>query len=677
LISISSLLISLAITAPGDAIPAVTSVSVDPPKLVLVGPNAMHSLLVSGTTPDGRIVDLTRLVTITSANDRIATPRGHFVRSSSDGETSVQIMFAGHPPISVPVTVRESQRPVVYHFENDVIPLLGRFGCNSSGCHGKAEGQNGFKLSVFGSDPDADYSSLLKEGRGRRVFPASPERSLLLMKGSGQSPHGGGNRIPIRSDAYARLRGWIAAGAPFGSSDAPEVRSIRIDPTERVMAFRGEQQLRVMAKYTDGREIDVTAESRFQTNSETIGTVGGDGLITFSDVPGEVAIMASFRNEVAIFRGMVPRPDAIEFPQRPVYNFIDPLVDAKLRKLRIAPSELCDDSEYLRRVYLDVIGTLPTPTESRQFLNDTDPKKRAKLVDALLQRPEYADYWATKWADVLRVERGVLGHRRAYAYYRWIHDSFRTNKPFDQFVKELLTAEGPLEEVGATNFYRVVPKPGEAASTISQVFLGVRIACAECHHHPFDRWTQTDYYGMQAFFTQVGVRKIGTVDAVMTSGDPVTNHPRTGAKIAPTALTANPTTVTGDRRPVLAEWLTDAKNPWFAHNLANRYWAHFLGRGLVEPIDDVRATNPATNPELLDALAKNVVESKFDIKQLIRTITGSRTYQLASKPNPTNMRDEQNYSRALLKRIDAEVLLDMISQSTGVPEKFQGVPLGS
>jgi len=389
--------------------------------------------------------------------------------------------------------------------------------------------------------------------------------------------------------------------------------------------------------------------------------------------------MAGFMGAVDIFRAIVPRPDAIaSYPKLPENNFIDGLVWSKLKKLNILPSDAADDADFLRRVYLDIIGTLPTAAEARRFLSDNAAGKRARLVDELLSRPEYADFWALKWADLLRVERQALGHKRAYAYYRWLRDSLAADKPYDQMVREIVTAEGPLDQVGPANFYKVVPKAGEAASTLAQVFLGVRIACAECHHHPFDRWTQTDYFGMQAFFTQVNVKNVGRGDALMVAGNPQTKHPRTGATVVAHALgTAMPKEAPeGDRRTILAAWLTAGDNSWFARNLVNRYWAHFLGRGLVEPVDDVRATNPPTNPELLDALAKQFVADKFDLKKLIKAIATSRVYQLSTKPNATNEQDEQNYSRALFRRVDAEVLLDMVSGVTGVPEKFAGLPPG-
>jgi hypothetical protein len=580
----------------------------------------------------------------------------------------------------VAVTVEGSDGPRRFNFANDIEPLLSRFGCNSSGCHGKAEGQNGFKLSVFGFDPPADYAALTQESRGRRVSPAAPEHSLLLRKMTGQVPHGGGARIAASSGDYDTVRAWIAAGMPFGSPDDPAVVAVRVEPGRRVLAPRGRQQLRVVARYSDGREADVTAHAKFQSNNDALAGVQPSGLVLAGEAPGEAAVMASYLNAVDTFRLVVPRAGRIDpYPAVPENNFIDRLVFARLRQLNILPSELADDAEFLRRVYLDVIGTLPTPAEARRFLDDQRPDRRARLVEELLLRPEFADFWALQWADLLRVDRAALGPKRAYAYYKWIHDHLAAGRPLDELARAVVSAEGPLAEVAPANFYKVAAKPGEAASTLAQVFLGVRIACAECHHHPFDRWGQDDYYGVTAYFQNVGVKNAGGVEAVAADGIARARNPRSGAEIIahPLGEKVPGTVEPGDRRHELARWLTRSDNPWFARNLANRVWAHFLGRGLVEPVDDVRATNPPSNPELLDALADHLVRNKYDLRALVRVITASRTYQLSSAPNETDEGDEQNYSRARLKRPAAEVLLDMVSQTTGVPERFAGMPPGT
>jgi hypothetical protein len=567
-----------------------------------------------------------------------------------------------------------------FNFENDIVPILSKFGCNSSGCHGKAEGQNGFKLSVFGFDPAGDYAALTQEARGRRVVAAVPERSLLLAKASGRIPHGGGVRIVRTSDEYRTLHDWIAGGLEFGSADDPHVVSIAVTPREREMEPGGKEKLHVTATWSDGHVTDVTRHAKFQSNNEGLAAVDESGIVTAGDVPGEAAVMASYLGAVDVFRALVPRTEPIDnWPALPENNFIDGLVYAKLRKLRVLPSEPCSDADFLRRTYLDIIGTLPTADEARSFLKDDRSDRRARLVDGLLARPEFADFWALKWSDVLRVDRQALGHKRAYAFYRWIRESLAANVPYDRFCREIVAAEGPLAESAPASFYKVVAKPGEMAGTLSQVFLGVRIECAQCHHHPFDRWSQTDYFGMQAFFTQVSFKPTPAGESLLAGPSAATTHPRTGEAVYAHALAsaAPKADPPGDRRKLLADWMTAPDNPWFARNLVNRTWAHLLGRGLVEPVDDVRLTNPPTNPELLDALAQNFVASNFDFQQLIRTIAASRVYQASATPNSTNERDDQNYSRTLLKPLEAEVLFDAVCQTTGVPEKFQGLPAGS
>jgi len=679
-------------SARADELPIGSAVA-DPPSLTLTGPSSRHSLLIHGKKSDGQLFDLTRVAKFTTQNPALASVSTNgVVRGVADGQTAIDVEVQGQK-LTVPVRVVGATRTREFHFENDILPLLGRYGCNSSGCHGKAEGQNGFKLSVFGFDPAADYAALLKEGRGRRLFPAAPERSLLLTKASGQVPHGGGNRIQANSEAFETIRGWIAVGAPYGDVNAPRVESIRLEPTERVMTTLSSQQLRVIARYSNGSERDVTSNARFQSNNETVATINADGLVQAIDVPGEATIMAAYLNEVASFRLVVPRVGKVEFPKLAANNFIDPLVDAKLKKLNVLPSETVDDGAFVRRIFLDVIGTLPTGEEARAFLKDSRADKRARLVDALLDRPEYADYWALKWSDILRVDRSILGHKRAYAYYRWVRDNFVENRPLDRLASDLITSEGLVDETPAANFFSVMKKPGEAASAVSQIFMGVRIACAECHHHPFDRWAQDDYYRMSAYFSPLGSGTFAGSEALMAKGDSTARNPRSGEDLTPAplgmrvvklSLTAQmlgakqmPPNNKGDQRQALAEWLTSPRNPWFARNIANRYWAHFMGRGIVEPVDDVRATNPPSNPELLDALAKHFVEGRYDPKKLIRAIVLSRVYQTSSKPNPANEKDEQNFSRYLFKRIDAEVFLDMVCQTTGVPEKFEGAPAGT
>ena len=565
--------------------------------------------------------------------------------------------------LTVPPTVRAGDD--AFHFENQIVPLLSRCNCNSSGCHGKAEGQGGFKLSVFGFDPTADHASIVKEGRGRRVMATAAADSLFLRKATGRTPHGGGTRLKLDSKDYLTLRDWIAAGTPVGDPNAPQVVSLRVEPTEALLRYRVTQPLKAFAKYSDGREVDVTDHARFQTNNESLATVGSDGVIATLDSPGEVAIMAAYLGQVSVCRVIIPRPGAAVATKLPQFNLIDKHVDRKLAKLNVSPSAVCDDAEFLRRVHLDLVGLPPTPDEARAFLKSTEADKRAKLIEQLLTEPAFADLMALRWADLLRVNRQVLGPQKAFAYYRWIRESFAANQPFDHFARELLTAEGPLTESAAANFYKVVTKPGDAASTISQVFLGVRIACAECHHHPTDRWSQADYAGMVGLFTPLTFRGGKDAESLLAVGDPVTKHPRSGVSVAAHALgtkepSANPT---GDRRLVLADWMTEPSNPYFARNFVNRLWANLLGRGIVEPVDDVRATNPPSNADLLDALAtERSWSKKYDVRELVmRLICRSRVYQTSSTPNDTNEKDEQNFSRGRCSNApSAEVLLDLI-----------------
>ena len=597
--------------------------------------------------------------------------------------TSVMPLFAVDGGVDAPATSSASDR--CWNFENDIIPVLSRFGCNTSGCHGKAEGQNGFKLSVFGFDPVADYEAIVQDGRGRRVFPSAPENSLLLLKATGQLPHGGGTRIDPARAEYARLKDWINMGMPFGSPDDPQIVRINVEPAEQRMAMHGVQPLQVTATWSDGRVENVTQLATYQTNSDALASVDEQGVVTASDVPGTVAVMATYLGQVDIFQALIPQPNELDAATVQLAadaasgNFIDQLVAERLLRLNVAPSGRCDNATFLRRVYLDILGTLPTADETRAFLTDTSEDSRVRLVDRLLLRPEFADYWTLKWADLLRVNRRTLGRKAAQAYYEWIHDSFSRNKPLDQFASELLTSEGPLTSAPAAQFYKAVPDPNDMANTVSQVFLGVRIECARCHHHPWDRWSQTDYHGMQAFFTQVAFKPVADGESLTNSGTAQTLHPRTKEIVLAHALgepipAAPPA---GNRREMLAKWLTSPDNPWFARNIANRTWAHFLGRGMVEPVDDFRLTNPPSNPKLLDALAYHLCQCQFDYRQFVRTIVLSQTYQRSVVPTESNAADDQNYSRFPMKRLDAEVLLDAVCQTTGVPEEFSGAPAGT
>jgi hypothetical protein len=579
--------------------------------------------------------------------------------------------------------------PRRFNFENQIVPILSKLGCNSGGCHGKAEGQNGFKLSVFGFDPHADYDAIVKEARGRRVAPAAPEHSLILRKTLGQVPHGGGKRMSERSREHATLLAWIAAGMPFGSPDDPVVERIEVAPADRTLEPKSTQQLQVTAVLSDGTRQDVTASANYSANVPPIAAVNEQGLIETHELAGEAAVMVSYLGKVGLSRVIVPQKRDRPFVRPRQTNLLDLLVWNKLELLGIQPSEPANEEEFLRRLFLDLIGTLPTTAEARAFLADTRADKRERLVDELLERPEFVDFWALKWADILRVDRQQLKARGAVTFYEWLRTSIRQNKPYDQFVREIVTAQGSSDRVGPANLYRVVATPELLASTTSQIFLGVRIECAQCHHHPFDKWAQDDFYGMVGFFSRVQRRGDGEGIDVAVGPPAEVKNPRTGKVVpphpleavgstSPTSSSQPPTThPDSDPRVALADWMTSPDNRWFSRAIANRLWSHFFGRGLVEPIDDMRDTSPASNEPLLQALSRYTADQKFDLKQVIRLITTSQVYQLSSTPNASNERDDQNFSHAAMKSVPAEVLLDAISQATGRPEEFSLQPIGT
>ncbi len=645
---------------------------VTPTEVVLDGPESTHQLLVTlGTS------DQTHRVKYETTDAKVAgvTARG-LLEPRGEGSTDVRVQHDGQTA-TVRVVVKGVKSPAPVSFEQQVMPLLTKAGCNSGGCHGKAEGQNGFKLSVFEFDPEADHKAITAESRGRRVFPASPESSLLVMKGTGRTPHGGGKKLHEGTLPYKRLVRWIAEGANLRTETAPPTASVEVEPSDKVLSLGGSQQLRVTAIDAKGTRRDVTAETEFESNTTTIAGVDRGGFVQAAQIPGEAAILVRYLGQVTVARITVPRTGNT-FTRPPEANFIDGHVWDKLARLGIRPSELADDATFLRRVFLDVIGTLPTAKEAREFLGDTDAKKRAKLIDRLLDRPEYADFGATKWADLLRVDRDVLGANGSVAFHRWLRQQFADNRPYDQFARDILTAEGKITSPGPAGLYRALGTPEVISRSLSQVFLGVRIECAQCHHHPSDRWGQDDYFALAGFFT--GISKKGTPgnEAVVSSGGADMKHPRTGKPIPTHVLGGKDLTFADptDRRVALADWMTTPDNPYFARMIVNRLWSHSFGRGLIEPIDDLRLTNPAANEPLLAALAKHLVASKYDLKAVTRTILNSRVYQLGTATK-ANADDEQNFSHARSRTMPAEVLLDAICQTTGVPEKFNGTPEGT
>jgi len=574
-------------------------------------------------------------------------------------------------------------------FELQVQPILAARGCSTGPCHGKQRGQNGFQLSLLGFDPAFDFAALTMHARGRRVFPSVPDQSLLLRKATAQVPHGGGARFAVDSDDYRVLRDWIAAGLPRRSPDEPTLVSVSATPSERFMGPSESVQLSVTAHYSDGTQRDVTGMSMFQSNEDAIVAVSDQGLITAGPIPGEASIMARYMNVIATCNVAIPLagevPDEL-YEHLPRYNFVDELVWQKLRSLGLTPSAAADDAKFLRRVYLDIIGTLPTPDEAREFLSDTTTDKRARLVERLLQRPEYAEHWANKWADLLRPNPYRVGIKAVLNYDHWIRDSFRKNKPYDQFVRELLTAKGSTWHNGATTLFRDRRSPDEITTLVTQLFLGIRLECAKCHHHPFEKWGQDDFYGLAAYFARVERKGTGLSppisggeEIVMTAKSGSVSHPLTGATLAPRPLfgEAPADDAVGDPRAALAAWITSPDNDYFAQVMANRVWADLMGRGLVEPVDDLRATNPPSNGPLLEALGRHFREQQFDIQELIRTITTSYVYGLSSEPTERNVADTRNHSRYYRQRLRAEVLLDGVSDITSMPESFSGMPPGT
>lgn len=585
-------------------------------------------------------------------------------------------------------------------FSTDVVPILTKLGCDSGGCHGKATGQNGFKLSLFGFEPEVDYSALVTEDRGRRLSLADPDRSLLLLKATSRMPHGGGRRLDESSDDYRILRDWIVQGATAPRDNDPKLVRIELSPREQVLATNSSQPLRVMAFFSDGTSRDVTRQAVYQSNEPNIASVEADGLVKTSSQHGLVSVMARFGEQIATFHAAVPfasDPAKMSAAQTQLEQLEPKLGTASFdrhllrqwRRLGVVPSAPADDATFLRRVTIDICGSLPTSDEVAEYLADTRPDKRSRLIDRLLERPEYASYFALKWADILQ-NRGAgysTSKQRAGTtlFAAWIRDSLAANKPYNQFVSELLTASGSQNENPPAIWYRTVRKSPEYVESVAQAFLGVRVQCAQCHHHPTERWSQSDYFGLAAVFSRVG-RKGGFADAEVPTDEIIflkergdVLHPRTGAILKPRPLGGSEFSLGlhDDPRNSLARWMTSADNPFFARTMANRMWAHFLGRGIVHPIDDARSTNPPSNPGLLDALAQDFIASGFDVKHLIRVITSSYAYGLESAPHPGNAGDTQTFARFYPRRVTAEVLLDGISQVLDVPTNFPGVAAGA
>lgn len=665
--------------------PPTGSLVLFPAKIALNGKADRQRLLLTATA-NGRSTDQTRAARYHSETPTVVQVSADgVVTPVADGTGTIVATLDGQQArATIKVTAGDQLLPVT--FERDVMPLLTRLSCNSGACHGKASGQNGFKLSLLGFDAESDFASLVKETRGRRVFPAAPEHSLLLLKPAGLLAHGGGKRLAVGDDAYQAVRSWLVAGAPRTPADAPVPQRITVEPAERVLANLAEQQLLVTAHYSDGTTRDVTHLTTFQSNESAIAGVSNDGRIKAGALPGEAAVMARFMEKFAVCNVVIPLAGTVPaevYTQLPRGNFIDGHVWTKLQGLGITPSDTVGDATFHRRAHLDAIGRLPTVDETRAFLADQSADKRGKLVERLLERPEYADFWANKWADLLRPNPYRVGIKAVYNLDAWLRDAFRRNLPYDQFVRDLLTAQGSTFRNGATVLYRDRRDPDEITTMTSQLFLGIRLDCARCHHHPFEVWSQDDFYSLAAYFARIGRKGTGISppisggeEIVYTAARGEVKHPVTGKVMPARPLfgKAAPTDGDADPRRALADWVVSAENPYFARVIVNRIWADLMGRGLVEPVDDLRATNPPSNGPLLEALADDFRKQGHDLKKLIRTIMSSHVYGLSSLPKERNTVDTRNYSRHYRQRLRAEVLLDAVSDITDVPETFTALP---
>jgi len=671
--------------------PPIVALAATPGRIVLNGPYAEARALVEARLAGGERRDASGRAAWKVADPKIASvDELGTVRPRGDGETSLIARYGGREA-RVPVAVRGVKGAKAPRFLTEILPVLTRSGCNQGSCHGAASGKGGLKLSLLGYDPDADHEALTRASGARRVSRVLPERSLMLLKATASVPHKGGKRFEVGGPEYRLLRDWIAAGAPPPDAAEPRVVRLEVIPETRTLAAGQSQRFLVRARYADGSSRDATPQTLFTAGDEQIATVTPEGTATAVG-PGEGAVVIRYQGLVAIARvvspfgrapGHGPSPSAKRHvpSASSAASPIDRLVSEKLAALGLQASGRCTDADFLRRAYLDVIGVPPTPEEARAFLWDRDPNKRERLIETLLNRPEYVDFWTLKWADILRASRGPLSDKGMYAFHRWIRKSVADNRPWDRMARDLLLARGSPFDDGAANYFRVARRPEELAETTSQVFLGVRIQCARCHNHPYERWTQNQYYQMAAFFARVRAKRGERPEEneVYLASDGEVNHPKTGTRVLPTALDAEPLpeSYDGDRREALARWLTSGENPFFARSLVNRVWRHFMGRGLVEPVDDLRATNPPSNEALFDWLAGEFVRSGFDVKHLIGLICRSETYQRSSQPTANNARDDRYYSHYPFKRLGAEPLLDAITTATGVPEKFDGFPIGT
>jgi hypothetical protein len=666
--------------------PAIKKIEAFPKAITLETKSDFHKVIAIAHFDDAATRDISRQAKLTLADPNLARLQDGTLTPLKDGTTTLLIEYRGLTD-QIPVTVKQSDIEREVSFQLDVMPVLTSAGCNAGSCHGAASGKDGFHLSLYGFDPHGDHFRITHQLPGRRINLALPEESLMITKAVGDVPHTGGKLFEKGSAAHQTMLAWIRKGAIIDDdSKIPHPTAITLEPPELVLKGEGIRvPFTVRAQYSDGTDRDVTTLSSFSTSNDNSATIDYHKGITTSKHRGEAFLLARFHTFTEGSQAIVI-PESTDYvkPEVPRHNYIDEAVFSKLHKLRVIPSELCTDVEFLRRVYLDIIGSLPTIEEREKFLTDTNPKKREALVDNLIGRKEFSEMWTMKWAELLQIRTFNAGEKQvsykaALNYYNWLRDRISANTPFNEVIKELLGSEGGTFSTPATNFFQIEQDVLKLTENIAQVFMGTRIQCAQCHNHPFDRWTMEDYYGFASFFAQVKRKPAEDPrERIVFDGEGEVPHLLTKKPVPPKFLGGPaPTMEKQTRRQAVADWLAAPDNPWFARNVANITWSHFFGIGIVNPVDDMRISNPASNPELLDAMAKQFVEYNFDLKKLVRDICTSRTYQLSSKTNATNATDDRNFSHSLIRRIRAEVLLDSISQVTQTPNKFKGLPMGA
>jgi len=666
---------------PSSAPPSPVSIRVYPTNVDLATAQDRQSVIVQSVYADGITHDVTAEAKLTLSDPSFARLESNLLSPIADGTTELKVEFSGHTAV-LPVVVKDSGGIPPISFRLDVMPILMRSGCNTGSCHGAARGKDGFMLSLFGYDPNGDHFRLTRQVPGRRINLAIPEESLLIQKSVGSVPHTGGKRFDMDSEYAKTLLRWHQAGAPNDLGDVPSVTKVEVFPETAVLDGEGAtQQVTVRAHYSDGTDRDVTSLAAFLSNNDNSAPISADGVVTAAN-GGEAFIMARFETHTVGSQFIVLAKGApFEWNDAEDYNYVDTHIHNKLRKLRINPSDVCSDEEYLRRVTLDIAGMLPTPEEYAKFVTDTDPLKRNKLVDELLDRKEFVELWVMKWAELLMIRTTPqIAYKPMLRYYNWLQERLANNVPIDKMVQELLGASGGTFENAATNYYQMETDPLKVSENVAQVFMGMRIQCAQCHNHPFDRWTMDDYYSFSAFFSQIG-RKTAEdprETIIFNSGGGDVKHPVGGRVMAPKFLGGDVPDVAGkDRRVVMANWMASTENPYFAPNLANIVWNHFFGKGITNDVDDVRVSNPPVNAELLAALSEKFIDYNYDFKQIVRDICTSRTYQQSTAMNETNNRDDRNFSHSTLRRIRSEILLDSITQATDTKNKFAGLPLGA